>query len=297
MTIKAITIFAITTLLAACGGGARAPSAPTYTSGSLTPPAAQSAKRGLNPYVVRGVKYYPRDDRGYRQRGYASWYGPKFHGRLTANGERFNQFALTAAHKTLPLGSYVKVTNLENGRALVLLINDRGPFVRGRIIDLSRRAAEILGVIKKGTAPVIVERTDRSGRSLVRLAQAPPAYRTAPTYQQPSTAAAQAYLPPQPQPQSAAPTQDLPTMPGPVLVQVGSFADFYNARRLQQDLAQVGPTSITQVNLSSGQTVYRVQVGPFGDLLLAEQALARIHAKGHTSATLHGVKPNPANSR
>lgn len=297
--IRILIATALALCIAACGGGgsryANAPVAPTYRSGNLTPPKAQSTARGLRPYVIRGVKYYPRDDIGYRQRGYASWYGPKFHGRLTANGERFNQYALTAAHKTLPLGSYVKVTNLENGRALVLLINDRGPFVRGRIIDLSKRAAELLGVIKKGTAKVIVERTDRSGRPLVKRAPvrqakaAPPPARAA----RPVPVVVQ----PMPQPQPAQPTPILPEMPGPVIVQVGSFSDFYNARRLQQGLAAVGPTSITQVTSAAGQVLYRVQVGPYADLLAAQQALADIHAKGHTTATLHGVKAFQTSSR
>ncbi|MEM9878193.1 MAG: septal ring lytic transglycosylase RlpA family protein [Pseudomonadota bacterium] len=287
MTVRLIFFGLLTVVLSACGGGTRAPAAPSYTSGSLIPPAARSSKQGLKSYVVKGVRYYPRDDRGYRQRGLASWYGPKFHGKLTANGERYNQWALTAAHKTLPLGSYVKVTNLDNGRSLVLLINDRGPFVRGRIIDLSRRAADILGVIKKGTAPVLVERTNRSGYPLVRRAAAPPPrqYNT-PTYQQ---APAQTV--------SRQPSARMPSSADPVLVQVGSFADFYNARRLQQDLVAFGPTSITQVFAASGQIVYRVQVGPFSDLMRAERVLADIHAKGHTSAALFDLKALQTNSR
>lgn len=298
MSMRVLIILAALSV-SACGTSnsryANAPVAPSYKSGALTPPKAQSSARGLRPYVIRGVKYYPRDDIAYRERGYASWYGPKFHGRLTANGERFNQYALTAAHKTLPLGSYVKVTNLENGRALILLINDRGPFIRGRIIDLSKRAAEILGVIKKGTAKVVVERTDRSGRPLVnrkpvqKVRAAPPPVRT--------VSAVPAATRPIQQPAPAQPTPSLPEMPGPVIVQVGSFSDFYNARRLQQGLATVGPTSITQVNSRSGQVLYRVQVGPFADLLAAEEALADIHAKGHTTATLHGVKALQTRSR
>jgi rare lipoprotein A len=297
--IRIFILTALTLCIGACGGSgsryANAPVAPTYRSGSLTPPKAQSSARGLKPYVIRGVKYYPRDDIAYRQRGYASWYGPKFHGRLTANGERFNQYALTAAHKTLPLGSYVKVTNLENGRALILLINDRGPFVRGRIIDLSKRAAELLGVIKKGTAKVIVERTDRSGRPLVKRAPVRQAKATPPPVR--SAQPVPVVVQPIPQPQPLQPTPVLPEIPGPVIVQVGSFSDFYNARRLQQGLAAVGPTSITQVTSAAGQVLYRVQVGPYADLLAAEQALADIHAKGHTAATLHGVKAFQTSSR
>ncbi len=108
------------------------------------------------PYEINGVWYYPKVDYSYDKTGIASWYGPNFHGKPTANGERFDMNLVSAAHKTLPLPSFVRVTNLENGRALDIRINDRGPFVHGRIIDLSRRAAEILGVKEKGIAKVRV---------------------------------------------------------------------------------------------------------------------------------------------
>ena len=108
------------------------------------------------PYQVEGKWYYPKVDLAYDERGVASWYGPNFHGKKTANGEIFDMTLISAAHKTLPMPSVVRVTNLENGRSLIIRINDRGPFVRGRIIDLSRRAAELLGFSNKGTAMVQV---------------------------------------------------------------------------------------------------------------------------------------------
>ena len=108
-------------------------------------------------YNVGGKYYYPKKDLYYNKTGIASWYGPKFHGKLTANGEIYNQYALTAAHKTLPLPSAVKVTNLKNNKSLVLRINDRGPFVNDRIIDLSSKAADILGLKKEGTGLVRVQ--------------------------------------------------------------------------------------------------------------------------------------------
>lgn len=293
--LRAAILMVFSCSLAACGGSgsnyANAPAAPTYRSGNLTPPIAQTSARGLNAYVIRGIKYYPRDDIGYRQRGYASWYGPNFHGKLTANGERFNQYALTAAHKTIPLGSFVKVTNLENGRSLVLLINDRGPFVSGRIIDLSKRSAELLDVIKKGTARVQVERTNRSGRPLVRRAAVQQAA-AKPTAQ---PARVQQVAAPQPAPVQL--SQPTPAFDGPILIQVASFSDFYNARKLQQGLASEGPTAITQITAATGQIFYRVQVGPFADPHSAEDALADIHAKGHTDAKLHGIKVIPSSSR
>jgi len=109
------------------------------------------------PYTIRGVRYVPKEDRNYQATGLASWYGPNFHGRLTANGEIYDQFALSAAHPTMPLPSYAKVTNLENGASVTVRVNDRGPFSRGRIIDLSSRAAHMLGYTKKGVAKVRVE--------------------------------------------------------------------------------------------------------------------------------------------
>ncbi len=108
------------------------------------------------PYQINGVWYYPQDDPDYDETGIASWYGEPFHGRKTASGEIYDMNALTAAHKTLPLPSRVRVTNLENGRSIVVTVNDRGPFVPGRIIDLSRRAAQLLGMDKQGTAKVRV---------------------------------------------------------------------------------------------------------------------------------------------
>jgi len=109
------------------------------------------------PYKVAGNWYTPKDDPNYDSTGAASWYGPNFHGRHTANGEIFDQFALTAAHPTLPLPSYVRVTNLENNRSIVVRVNDRGPFVGGREIDLSKRAAEMLDYTNKGSARVRVK--------------------------------------------------------------------------------------------------------------------------------------------
>ena len=107
-------------------------------------------------YQIAGQWYYPKVDVAYEETGIASWYGPNFHGKKTANGEIFDMTLISAAHRTLPMPSVVRVTNLENGRSLIVRINDRGPFARGRIIDLSRRAAELLGFTNKGTAMVHV---------------------------------------------------------------------------------------------------------------------------------------------
>jgi len=118
------------------------------------------------PYQIGGVWYYPAADYGYDQTGIASWYGPKFHGRDTANGEVFDMNEVSAAHKTLPLPSFVTVTNLENGRRLNVRVNDRGPFAHGRIIDMSRRAAQLLGFDRNGTARVRVRVLPNESRAV-----------------------------------------------------------------------------------------------------------------------------------
>ncbi len=122
-------------------------------------------------YKVGGKYYYPKKDLYYNKTGIASWYGPKFHGKLTANGEIYNQYALTAAHKTLPLPSAVRVTNLKNNKSIVLRINDRGPFVNDRIIDLSSKAADILDLKKEGTGLVRVQILRDKSLHLEKLAK------------------------------------------------------------------------------------------------------------------------------
>ncbi|MEM8878509.1 MAG: septal ring lytic transglycosylase RlpA family protein [Pseudomonadota bacterium] len=163
---------ATTTLVAACG-------ALTSDSGKVDPqygvaPSPQLADKrspipkggGVykvgRPYQIAGNWYYPREDANYDSIGIASWYGDDFHGRQTANGEVFDMNALTAAHPTLPMPTYARVTNLENGRSIVVRVNDRGPFARGREIDLSRQAAKTLGMKHQGTAKVRVQYVGRA---------------------------------------------------------------------------------------------------------------------------------------
>ena len=134
------------------------------------PTAAPTYKVG-SPYQIESTWYYPAVDYGYDETGIASWYGPKFDGGRTANGEIFDMNALSAAHRTLPLPSVVRVTNLENGRSMVLRVNDRGPFSRGRIIDVSRRAAQLLGFHRNGTARVRVQIMANESRVLAARLQ------------------------------------------------------------------------------------------------------------------------------
>ena len=143
-------------LLASCAGHPR----PRADNTGAPPPASNVPGIGTykvgNPYQIAGVWYRPAEDYSYDETGIASWYGEDFHGKYTANGEIFDLNAMTAAHRTLPMPSIVQVTNLDNGRTVVLRVNDRGPFARGRIIDVSRRAAQLLGFENQGTAKVRV---------------------------------------------------------------------------------------------------------------------------------------------
>ncbi len=134
------------------------PAKPAHQSYGTPKGGARIHKATMRPYTVNGVTYYPTVVAvGWKQRGIASWYGPNFHGHQTSNGEIYNMYEYTAAHKTLPMNTMVKVTNLRNGRSTIVRINDRGPFVSNRIIDLSYAAAKDLGMIGTGTAPVELE--------------------------------------------------------------------------------------------------------------------------------------------
>lgn len=144
--------FALATL-SACGHSENAENAPGFINGKS---ASAYIKIG-KPYTVNGRTYYPEHDPEYSEEGGASWYGPGFHGRMTANGETYDKYAMTAAHKTLPMPSIVRVTHLKTEKQVVVRINDRGPFVSGRIIDLSKAAAEQIGMMHEGIAPVKVE--------------------------------------------------------------------------------------------------------------------------------------------
>jgi len=159
--IKYTLICILTILLSACGDNTRRDSGPSgpvdLSSVRNAVPKHERQTRAGNPhtYVVFGKRYYvKRSNKNYRSRGIASWYGRKFHGRKTSNGETYNMYAMTAAHKTLRIPTYVRVTNLENGKIIIVRVNDRGPFVSNRIIDLSYAAAHKLGITRKGTGLV-----------------------------------------------------------------------------------------------------------------------------------------------
>lgn len=154
--LAAVLLLLAAIIMSGCGKNKVEYSTPPAQKPAST--ATPSKQRGTKPYTVMGKTYYPiLDASGYRETGVASWYGKDFHGRLTANGERYNMHANTAAHKLLPFGTQVKVTNLDNGKSIVTRINDRGPFIGNRIIDMSYAGARALGMVNKGTANVRVE--------------------------------------------------------------------------------------------------------------------------------------------
>ncbi len=170
MIVISLAVAAAGCLLGACS------SLPQNTHKTLSPRRATS-----KPYTIKGVCYRPQQHYEYDQQGVASYYGVRdgFHGKKTSTGEIFNAHALTAAHKTLPLPSVVLVTNLENGRSLKLKVNDRGPFVRGRIIDVSQKSAQLLGFYNKGIAKIRVKTLVRESLSLSQNPKAPPPIRYA----------------------------------------------------------------------------------------------------------------------
>lgn len=161
-------------LLTACGGAGPMGmgSNKLYTSnGQNRQPQMQGNYKVGNPYRVGGDWYYPKEEFKYVETGLASWYGPTFHGKHTANGEVYDQNELTGAHRTLQMPSLVRVTNLVNGKSIVVRINDRGPFMKGRVLDVSKRAAELLGFIGQGTARVKIEVLENASRQIASAAK------------------------------------------------------------------------------------------------------------------------------
>ena len=207
------------------------------------------------PYQIAGRWYVPAHEPNYNEVGIASWYGPTFHGKLSASGEVFDQNALTAAHPTLPLPSLVRVTNLENNRAVIVRVNDRGPFADDRIIDLSKAAGAALDMHDKGTAKVRVE-----------YVGAAPAKGGGKILSAPEQLVAFS------EPKAAAPVAN--AAPAPVngfYLQAGSFTDLGNAHALIDSLSRAGDVSIETANVNDA-VFYRVMVGPWGSREEAEAA-------------------------
>lgn len=275
-----------------------------------------------NPYQIAGRWYTPREDRNYDRVGVASWYGELFHGRYTANGEIYDMNALTAAHPTLPLPTYARVTNIQNRRSIVVRVNDRGPYASNRIIDMSRRSAQALGFQRNGTARVRVqylglapldgndslERRVFAGKPFARIAGLPKRKKNTGRSKR-YTQLAQAVrkevesdpmtVGSIPKDRKAAPiarniwatqirTAAVPPAPraGPALfVQAASFRNRGYADRLAGKLADVGPANVQRANVAD-QTYYRVRLGPFSARDDADKALRAVIASGIADARI-----------
>ena len=252
-----------TLVLAGCSIASRR-SPPTKPSEVVPPPPAnvdttadaiprrepRSAHGNPPVYKVLGKRYVVLATAdGYLERGVASWYGPTFHGENTSNGEKYDMYGMTAAHKTLPLPCYARVTNLKNGRSIVVRINDRGPFVANRLIDLSYTAAAKLDMLKEGTTLVEVKAlTVQEPDDLTRSAEAPP----------------------------------------PALyVQVGAFADQSNAQRVLDRLHTGGlPTAFILAPPDGKPPLYRVRLGPISSVPEFDQLAAKLKELGYSDARL-----------
>ncbi|MBI1309023.1 MAG: septal ring lytic transglycosylase RlpA family protein [Proteobacteria bacterium] len=279
-----------------------------------------------SPYMIDGTRYQPLSSSvGYDEKGIASWYGSDFHGKATANGECYNMYAFTAAHRTLPMPTIARVTNLENGKSVVVKVNDRGPYARGRIIDLSYAAAQSLGMIGNGTAPVEVQAIGgafHGSDSMLALRN-----NNAPTAEQPETLPTvvpetaseedlapltQADLQKEAQRQQAetekeralgvpAPSASLPAPPpfekrqftdtAPlkktrVYVQIGAFAEEPRAVTQQLQLAKLYKTAHISAIDVAGKHLLRVRAGPFRSVADADAALQNVTTNGFPDAQI-----------
>lgn len=274
--------------------------------GTTPKPDGRSSYKVGGTYVIAGQVYTPDENYRYNESGMASWYGPGFHGKRTANGEAYDQQAMTAAHRTLPMPSVVRVTNLSNGNTVILRVNDRGPFAHNRIIDVSRAAAERLDMVKSGVASVRVEILQEESKRVKEIAQngggvseQMAAMRDAPSTPPRTTVAAAPPPPPPPQTVAARPAPAsapapsittiatgtapaAPAAPG-YFVQAGAFSTVDGAERVRATLARFGDSAVSQT--SFGPTnLYRVRLGPFASADAAQSAMGRVQQAGYRDA-------------
>jgi rare lipoprotein A len=260
------------------------------------------AKRGNQPYTVFGKTYTPiTDDRPLKQQGVGSWYGKKFHGQKTSSGEPYDMYKITAAHPTLPIPSYARVTNLANGKQVIVRVNDRGPFLSNRIIDLSYAAALKLSYLEKGSSQLEVERLlpDEIMPLAAKREQAPLAASStaAPAAMQPAlavgtpsdgaivmTVAAPA-LPPistiaSSEIQPAVTQQAAPPMAPGFYIQLGAFAQAANAEAARARLMQKHRAELPPIEVMQQGTLYRLHSGPFASRAEAASAAQQMQEMG-----------------
>lgn len=250
MTVRSLVLLAAALALAACSSGPqrRAPGTPPPPRDIMSIPDAvpkyepRSARGNPASYEVFGQRYHllPTAE-GYKERGVASWYGPDFHAKATSSGEPYDMHAMTAAHKTLPIPAYARVTNLANGRSVVVRINDRGPFVKNRIIDLSYTAAHKLDMTRDGTAFVEVEVIT---------------------------------------PDRPAGAKPQPAASGRLYLQAGAFGVADNARQLAARLRGAGIRDVRIVAPDRASSLHRVRVGPIADVATFDMLAERVQGLG-----------------
>lgn len=269
------------------------------------------SRNGNKPYVVFGKTYVPMlDNRPFKQRGIGSWYGKKFHGQKTSSGEIYDMYKMTAAHPTLPIPSYARVTNLANGNQVIVRVNDRGPFHSGRIIDLSYTAALKLGYISRGSSELEVERL--LPEDIVRLQSGRATVATAPAASAPETTATQAVPianvevkdiqePRQPaSPEGATnkplatpavytvPASNAPVVAQPAAVlpgagfylQLGAYSQAVNAEAARDRLQQAWGSTLTAIEIIAGNGLYRLYGGPFASRAEAADAAQKMQDGG-----------------
>ena len=256
-----------------------------------------------NPYLIDGVSYYPHEDYNYSEIGMASWYGPSFSGGKTANGEIFDETKFTAAHRTLPMPSLVRVTNLENGISMTLKVNDRGPYARDRIIDLSSAAAEVLKIKEKGTARVRVEILPEESKNLKDLAMASQntdIYEPNISYSsndiqseapKVETTSAEPAPAPTPEPAPVVEATPAPVQPAPAtvsnstenkseyFVQVAAYSTYEKAEALKDKLVNFGTVKIFK-SVVNGETLYKVRLGEYSSKEEAENVQKQVNDSG-----------------
>lgn len=236
------------------------------------PPIKNQPVKVGEPYKIAGKWYYPKEEKSYDESGMSSWYGKQFHKKKTANGEIFDMNKVTAAHRTLPLPSYVKVTNLGNGRSIVVRVNDRGPYAHNRILDVSRRTAQLLGYEKKGVQRVRVQLLDKDGNI------------TKPSRRERRQAERQAKQQPNSRLKEDKKVASVAkSLDSGFYVQVGSYGKSENASRAKELVTGVGEISIQQT-IVNGQRVFRVKVGPYKSKKNATRALKMVKKKGFDRA-------------
>ena len=260
--IRFTSIVLICGTLGACTFGSKRDAAPKrhvdVTEIPNATPRAENRSRGGNPksYSVFGKRYYVMDSSaGYVERGIASWYGTAFHGKKTSNGETYSMYKMTAAHKSLPIPTYVEVTNLKSGKSIIVRVNDRGPFHQNRIIDLSYVAAKKLGIAGRGTGFVEVRAINpRSWKKDQSVKRSPK--------------------------KSQKTNSDVDSL----YIQAGAFASQHNATQLQKQLRTLFPNKSIQLAQNARDQLFRVRIGPISSVREADRIAQTISDNGHPTA-------------